>query len=638
MSGGGLPSSMPAPLRLSLQLGDGETAVSFAARLGTRNGASDAKRFCADVGLSYARLSAGEPAEVRRLAFLGGTDADLLQFYTPRLQDRGWFVIGHARLKFTALSRSRVRLCPACVRENDPRLGPVHRGLWQVVALRVCQLHNIFLKQIKDVTLPDDPVPALQQPVAPSVRPLEGYLRDRIVHGPGEAWLDRQAFHVVHLLSEALGTLTLQSPAGKAHGLGLTDLVAAGSAGFEVIREGPTAVRAFLLELWHRAGRPTQAYAQLFRPVMRCLLERRRDPEFDELRELIREFVLDTFHVPAGTSLLGQPCGQPRIHTLATAARTGSVARSRLARQLEVSGQVVAPGTKDGTNHKALFSAEEVAIAVGEIRNLASMAAAGARLGLNRHQMERLCAEGLFQPKFEQARALPVYGEDEILRFVGSLRAVCRFNGDPDPDWQPLPAVAVRTHCSTGSLIRLAQAGTLRLTSTRPDPFHLNDFLASLAEVRSILSSIPAGQMTTAQTAKRLSISTKTVQALSEHGYLSASIVDSRLANRACRLFLQVEVESFARAHIRLRALPGIHKAKYLALQQFVSAQGIQPLQLRATDQKIFRRVEIEMISSLPGGENLDRLLAFPEGNADPDKHETKDSNPENNPEQEAGT
>ena len=74
MSGGGLPSSMPAPLRLSLQLGDGETAVSFAARLGTRNGASDAKRFCADVGLSYARLSAGEPAEIRRLACLGGAD------------------------------------------------------------------------------------------------------------------------------------------------------------------------------------------------------------------------------------------------------------------------------------------------------------------------------------------------------------------------------------------------------------------------------------------------------------------------------------------------------------------------------------------------------------------------------------
>jgi len=410
---------MLEPLRLLLPVSAGETGVSFAARLGRRNGASDARRFCADVGLSYARLSAGEPAEIRRLACLGDADADLLLFHTPHMQERGWFVIGRARLKFTALSRSRVRLCPACLRENDPRFGPVHRGFWQVVALRVCELHNIFLNEIKNVTLPDDRLPALEEPVAPVVRLLEDYLRDRIIHGAGEAWLDRQAFHVVHLVCEALGSLNLHIPAGKAHGLGLTDLVSAGSAGFEVIREGPTAIRAFLLELWRRAGRPSRAYAQLFRPVMTCLLERRRDPEFDEVRELIRELILDTFHVPAGTSLLGQPCGQPRNHTLATAARTCSVARSRLARQLDVSDQVVASGTKDGTNHKALFSAEEVAIAVGEIRNLASMAAAGARLGLNRHQMERLCSDGLFQPKFEQARALPVYGEDEILRFVG---------------------------------------------------------------------------------------------------------------------------------------------------------------------------------------------------------------------------
>ena len=629
------------PLRLLVQLGEGETAPSFAHRLGRRNGTVDGKSFCSAVGLSYARLSAGEPAEIRRLACLGGADADQLIFHSPHLQERGWFVIGHARLKFTALARRRDRFCPACLREDrehEPRFGPIHRGLWQVVVLRVCPRHNCFLGDLKDGAAANDPARSLAEPTAPAARPLESYLRDRIIHGVGETWLDAQAFHAVQLFCEALGTLIVKGPGAKAKGLKPHELVAAGSAGFEVLRGGPTAVRSMLFDLWHDRGKPSRAYGKLYRPLLSCLVERRDDPAFNDLRGLVRDYVLDTFHVPQGTSLLGEECGRPRVHTIATAAKCYEVPRSRLARQLGASGQLEAEVRNSGArHHEILIPVRDIEAAVAEVRGLSSMATAGARLGLDRHQMERLCVDGLLRPQFDKDGAMPLYAESEIMRFVASLRAACRHDHQSGPDHQPLPVAATRCHCATTWLIRRVQSGELSLTSTRPDPFHFADFLVSLSAVKEMLLRIPEGTVTTAQAAKLLSVKPRTVHALAAQGYLTASLTDFHLANRARRLFDPVEVDNFARVHVVLRILPGQRKAKYLALQQFVSANGIQPLQLRETDEKIFRRVEIEMISSLPGGENLDRLLAFPEGNADPDKHETKDSNPENNPEQEAG-
>lgn len=627
------------PLRLLVSLGHGETAPSFAHRLARRNGAADGKSFCAKVGLSYARLSAGEPAEIRRLACLGGADADQLLFYTPHLQDRGWFDLGRARLKFTALTRSRIRFCPACLREDrEPRFGPIHRGLWQVVGLRVCPRHNCFLGDLKDGAAANDPARSLAEPMAPAARPLESYLRDRIIHGAGDAWHDGQAFHAVHLICEALGTLILKGPGAKAKGLEPQELVAAGSAGFEVLRGGPTAVRSVLFDLWQAAGKPSRAYGELYRPVLSCLVERRGDPTFNDLRGLVREYMLDTFHVPQGTSLLGEECGRPRVHTIATAAKCYEVPRSRLARQLRASGQLDAAVRNSGArHHEILIPVRDIEAAVAEVRGLSSVATAGARLGLDRHQMERLCVDGLLQPQFDKDGAMPLYAESEIMRFVGSLRAACRHDHQPGPDHQPLPVAATRCHCATTWLIRRVQSGELSLTSTRPDPFHFADFLVSLSAVKEMLLRIPKGTVTTAQAAKLLSVKPRTVHALAAQGYLTASLTDFPLANRARRLFDSVEVDNFARVHVVLRILPGQRKAKYLALQQFVSAHGIQPLQLRETDEKIFRRVEIEVISTLPGGEHLDRLLAFPEANADPDKHETKDSNPKNNPEHEAG-
>jgi len=305
-------------LPLTLEVPEAETATSLCSRLSAINGLPRMRGLCRDFGINHADLSNGETKAVTRIAELAGTDPQAMLFHTPRLVEPGRLRLGREQLKFTAMLRNGGQICPLCIAEDDCRdqhFGPYQRDIWQVAAFRRCHIHGVaferpqfscrhsevhdFLQSLKSW------VPAKIVHVGLEDLELENNLLQRIRNGPENSWINGLAFHVVWLFSEAMGLLLTRGPKAKLHEQDTSVLIRAGAVGFVVLRSGPEGLQWVLTNIMDEAGPDRNNYGKIYAPLLTCLVERRRDPDFNDLRRFARSFILQNFRVPPGTSILG---------------------------------------------------------------------------------------------------------------------------------------------------------------------------------------------------------------------------------------------------------------------------------------------------------------------------------------------
>ncbi|WP_394707445.1 TniQ family protein [uncultured Celeribacter sp.] len=617
-----------APLPIATRLADGEAATSLASRAAQNNGYASLQALCSDQRIHVLKLCNGCDAEIGHIAELTGVAFDTLRFNTPCLDQQGWFRLGAEWIKATAFTRSGGQVCPACVlegRAHDARDGAFQKGVWQVSSLHCCLKHRVALvpleasgnsKSVHDFAQHIKGwVPGEITEVADEDLSLEVYLADRIRLGRGQAWLDGFEFHVVSSFCEALGTLLQFGSKARPHLLSAPELIKAGAGGYELARHGAEAFRNALDTIRTSAPKSQKPdYSKIFGPVIAELRARRNDRDFDVLRHFIREYVLNHFYVPEGTSLLGETCGAPRVLTVGVASKRTGIPISTLTRQLKRSGELTSE-MKNGLSDRAmLVSATVMDAAIGEEKKLSSLKIAREVLGCDRYTMERLIESGMMPLHFPAGEgSLPMLHRDQILNFVSRLLAVTEVRSDLGADDLPLAEVARQCHCTTHWLLSQALSGHLRLVSKLKEPFRLPDFCVSLSAVRDQLDQVPEGHVTAAQAAKLLGCNVATIHALAEHGFVGSQLQDARLSNRKRRLISLADLEAFERDYILLRALSGTRRADFEALQLQLSAQGVEPLPLGEVARKFFKRNEVERLAYRPGGHALARLLAADE-------------------------
>ena len=613
----------PSALPLSVDMQRGETATSLCSRQSAVNGHHRMRGLCRDFVISYVDLCNGEPQAVTRIAELTGADPEELQLHTPCLIEPGWFQLGLERIKFTALLRNGGQLCPLCIAEDecrDARFGPCQRDIWQVAAFRRCRSHGVAFerpqffgrhREVHDfVQILKTWTPVGIMHVGADDAALEDYLVDRIKNGLGRDWIDRQAIHVVWLFAEALGTLLTRGSEGRRTKQSVQELIHAGAVGFDVISRGPQEIRNTLTDIRSQTGGSGNAYGKLYTPILSCLIERRMDPEFDEIRKLVREFILDNFPVSPGTSILGEPCTEARVFTVHTASKHFGVPISRLTRQLRSEGLLGTRPTNIKSDGSSPISKVQMAASVAEVRKLLSVKQAQSVIGADRYVMERLCAAGLLVPHFADDGGMPMFHHDEVMRFVKRLQDAATTIRKPSRYWRPITSAAARTHCSTAWIISQVFDGKLELAARLPEPFMLAEFLVPMNPLKALLLERPEDMVTAADAAKWLAADVRTIHAMAIDGHLPSQMVESRLANRPRRLIRTADLEAFAHRYVMLRALNGQRKAQYTATLAFIKAHGVRPLLMRAGMRPVFDRQAIERLSRLPGGEQLARLLA----------------------------
>ncbi|HEY0123135.1 MAG TPA: TniQ family protein [Rhizobium sp.] len=493
---GGFATPSTRSFPISVQPGQDETAASLLGRAARANGYHRLQDACADQQILFRELANGRDPEVRSVAHLTGADPESLLFNTPSLTEPGWFVLGRERIKFSAFQRMGGQICPVCLQEDrviDGDAGLFQRGIWQVGSIRSCHRHGVTLERNKlgcTTREAHDIIrhlrawrPSLPIPISENAQMLEAHLLDRISKGRREDWVDRFEFHVVALFCEALGTLVRFGSNARTHDLSAQNLIEAGAVGFSIFREGYAEIISCLKGLQETATAADNAdYGKLYTPLLACLRERRKDTAFDDLRSLVREFILDNFHVPVGTSVLGELSDTPRVVTVGVAAKQEGLPISILNRQLKMVDAIHGKSSRNTISDRAtLISKAVMDSAVAEVRKLSSLAVTRAAIGADRYTMERLCEEGLIRLHFQNSDGeMPLIHENAVVEFIDRLLAITECGITTNPNHAPLIEAAARCHCTVSTLLIRALHGEFSLTSPLDAPFRLPDFYVNL--------------------------------------------------------------------------------------------------------------------------------------------------------------
>ncbi|MCE8420808.1 TniQ family protein [Rhodovulum sulfidophilum] len=589
------------PLPLNVKYQHGESATSLASRLARRNGVSSMAMFLSDFGIDYLNLTNGDQEDCARLAALAGVEQAELHRDTPALASPGWFRLGQEEIKFTAFSRTALKGCPQCLQDASNESDAGHFGLWQLTSIRTCGLHGCYLVPLPtssgtrerfDVTRltsgfsPPEPQIANDQDLL-----FEHYLRNRIEKGPGNTWLDRLPFHVAAQTCEGFGLLLTLGPKTRRETATPAQWAAAGTAGFSVLRRGPDAFRQKLKDIQQAHPVDNTLYRTRYRVFFEWLRHRDDDPQFDVIRDLVREFIFRNFPISEGSIVLGQPCPEQYVHSLSTARSRYGMSGWKLARRLASMGLAEGKAAGQGfvlTGYVPTAIINDIATDFDALLNATD---AGKYLGVERFMMTKLTKPGLVEKYFDEKNASPMYHPRDLDEFIGKLRA--RVERSEAEDLLDIATASHRVRIPTERVVEIILRNRLPLHAADPTTARFPDFRLSLAELREVIATDHQGTIRPTRAAQILGINIRTIRSLMDTDVLKSCNIEEMKSGRMRRYVCAKSMEQFAKGHISVvelaaqnRRLPGVEAVIQLD-------RGAKPLPLGPRANMIFRRSDV---------------------------------------------
>lgn len=147
---------------------------------------------------------------------------------------------------------------------------------------------------------------------------LENYLLARIQGDAGEEWIGRLSFHVAAQTSENLGALILLGLDAPRDLITEDERHRSGCIGLSILKDGPDALCDTLKELQRAVPLDAALYRTRYRLFFDWLRYRDDGPDFDIIRDLVREFIFQNYPVAEGAVVLGKPCPRQPAHSIST--------------------------------------------------------------------------------------------------------------------------------------------------------------------------------------------------------------------------------------------------------------------------------------------------------------------------------
>jgi len=310
-------------LPLTVSHAASEPATSLLSRLAARNGAISMQRFCGDIAFPIDPLFRGEKVAIKQLAQLAGCDVTALERVSIRHLGKGHFRLRDEFASLQSFQRSRIRVCPECIRTEMPSAAEswrVPRRLqWKFSSIRSCSKHSSMLaclpaekfnKDARDFAaqLQKHHGWILDQPVGQAdSSPFEAYLTNRILSGRGDRWIDRLELNVASRACEVLGLRIAKGPDAALAGHSEPDWRKYGVLGYHLLKDGPAALSDCLAALAREDGADSRFFCRLFGPWIAWLKSRSLGDEFEHLRDVVRRHVFGNFSVRKGVLVLGVP-------------------------------------------------------------------------------------------------------------------------------------------------------------------------------------------------------------------------------------------------------------------------------------------------------------------------------------------
>ena len=450
-----------------------EATASFMSRLAFANGIPTITDFLMDAELTMAGFLKGDPRVFRKVSDLSGVAVcDLLrQACVPNGSSR-YHLLGHDLGK-QHLLRGESRVCPACLRDDtgmqvtpEAMVMAYGRTLWMMASARVCPVHKLALvsppedaakHEFLDAWLPwmfEVMEGDLDQDIAAGGL-FEDHLVRRLRGEHPAGWASSFPLGALGAICEMLGVSRAHGKTATLGRLSQTELAIATSAGFELLNDGPSEVLAYFEGVRVDPGkpqdRPQARYGRIYDWLKRGAGS---GPEFEPLRGLLRQHILESWPLGAGDYALDYVLPVRRLHSVRTAAKTHDLHPKRLRRILIDAGIIP---ESDLADFEVTFDVGEARDVLEQASGSVTFTAAQKRLGLTRGQMETLIKAEILIPGEGGDLARPRFTEATIrtwLELFGSFPETQK--------WETLTGIAdaVRKHgVATDQILKLILDG-----------------------------------------------------------------------------------------------------------------------------------------------------------------------------------
>lgn len=338
---------MRGPLPIRTTLARLETPASYVSRLACENGLPGANEFCVDQGLDMQGIADGNPWMLQKLGHLGGLASDEIFRWSVKKLQNTQYRIANQLIERRWIVRTSLRLCPCCVvqTQHPDEEGIVGKATWHIPFMRQCPQHGVLLKSFERVgyagSVHDfskrcleqrwDILRAAENAKVSTPSGLSTYIEARAMGAPVTRWIDTLECNAAAYFCELLGLLVARGGSVGISSLTDDERRQAGDIGYQITSGGTKDVLDALAAL-PRPKVKSKAQAHLG-SLYQWLSRSAMDAQYTPLKDLIRNYVIETFPVGPGETVLGQVVEQRRVHNLTTFARDcrASTKRSRQA-------------------------------------------------------------------------------------------------------------------------------------------------------------------------------------------------------------------------------------------------------------------------------------------------------------------
>lgn len=501
--------------------------------------------FCTDLGLDFMGLRDCNPAAVAGLAQLLDVSPGAFNTGIIRREGHDYTIRGERLLKHS-LRRDRIHVCPACLADDiansslPPPAAAYCRSHWQLDTIRCCPDHELELIEIPSAV--DAHVRDFAAQVEPHLAGLarlplraisrsetafQQYIMARLdQNAPPVGFLDELEFHAASRLCEMLGATLCFEESRKLETLSNRDWLTAGEVGFSFARDGRAGIRGALRELQRRFtayppdGRdgPQATFGRFYKWVaFGC-----GPPAYSPIRDTLRDHIIETMPIGAGTQLLGKAVEKRKIHSVRTASNETGAHPKQLRKILRHIG-ALSPGDDGKLNAHALFDAEQYEEALQDIRDAMPLRVAGDYLGAGRVHGKLLLDRGFIQPfvrkSVEHSIRELLFSKRELDSFLSRLFEHAAIEEPTDSErFVSLPSAAKRANCSSTEIVDLVLKGEIE-SRRLPGPASFMSLLVAYQEVRSKVRGEYVGEITAREATLLIRTSDAAVRALIDAGF-----------------------------------------------------------------------------------------------------------------------
>lgn len=487
-----------------------ETVLSWGTRLAALHTGGGLVPFLHDLSIDTQKFLVEVETEIDRLCDLAGQDPAALEPNRIRRLDRRQYALRGEQFSVEFTKGRQTAFCPAClVKDEQGRKDPhAHRRgrlIWKFRAVRTCPEHGLPLIDRCNMTWDDRyhelPVHVTETGKALAAlvdgmerrhpTGLQAYVIDRLHGKPGPGWLDGQGIEQGARATEMVGALILYGPKQSPRALTNDQWERAAQEGWAFTSRGEEGIRE-ALRIAHDGGRFKSGNAGpqlIFGSFYKWLAYHKNRKDLGPIRDVFREYILNTIAIRPGEEVLGEVVSVRRLHSVHSLAMEYKLHPSTLRTFLIARGAISA---EDADVSDGLLTIEvDQADALGRaMQGAISLIKLPAILNSSRPQVTALLNTGLISVIGGDGPRLGVrchaVAQAEVERFLALLEATLpELNGE-QKGMLPLPRAATVSRVTIETILPKLFDGTFKragrlaggigLGAVRVDPVELAPF------------------------------------------------------------------------------------------------------------------------------------------------------------------